>query len=133
MTPLERADQVREALDHYDPYPPLNAGGVAREAWKLLPPGSLILTPDEAEKVGEILRWHQGRTFTGTHDYTLTREALALLAGKGQTERVTHGRHCTCSACAREDWARITGPCGMHGKDCPNVYAPLGLTGKGQT
>jgi hypothetical protein len=40
-------------------------------------------------------------------------------------KRVTHGRHCTCSACAREDWARITGPCGMHGSDCPPVYAPI--------
>lgn len=39
--------------------------------------------------------------------------------------RVTHGRHCSCSACAREDWTRITGPCGMHGSDCPRVYAPL--------
>ena len=39
--------------------------------------------------------------------------------------RVTHGRHCSCSACAREDWTRITGPCGMHGKNCPAVYAPI--------
>jgi hypothetical protein len=38
---------------------------------------------------------------------------------------VTHGRHCTCSACAREDWTRITSPCGMHGPDCPAVYAPI--------
>jgi len=37
----------------------------------------------------------------------------------------THGRHCPCSACAREDW---TNPelahCGMHGPSCPRVYAP---------
>jgi hypothetical protein len=39
--------------------------------------------------------------------------------------RITHGRHCSCTACAREDWTRITGPCGMHGKDCPSVYAPI--------
>jgi hypothetical protein len=38
----------------------------------------------------------------------------------------THGRHCPCGACARQDWTKITGPCGMHGKDCPPVYAPLG-------
>lgn len=42
-----------------------------------------------------------------------------------KTYRVTHGRHCTCSACAREDWTRITAPCGMHGPDCPAVYAPI--------
>jgi hypothetical protein len=39
--------------------------------------------------------------------------------------KLTHGRHCPCSACEREDWTRITAPCGMHGKDCPAVYAPL--------
>ena len=43
--------------------------------------------------------------------------------------RVTHGRHCTCSACAREDWALIKAPCGMHGSDCPGVYAPIGAPG----
>ena len=46
-------------------------------------------------------------------------------------ERVTHGRHCTCSACAREDW---TNPglacCGMHGNDCPALYQPLGRAGE---
>lgn len=41
-------------------------------------------------------------------------------------ERVTHGRHCPCSACKREDWTRPElGPCGMHGEGCPAVYAPL--------
>src|SRR5215469_13632464 len=44
-------------------------------------------------------------------------------------ERVTHGRHCLCSSCAREDWTRELGPCGMHGPDCPGVYAPLGAVG----
>jgi hypothetical protein len=44
-----------------------------------------------------------------------------------ETLRITHGRHCTCSACAREDWTRPDlGPCGMHGEGCPPVYAPLG-------
>jgi hypothetical protein len=45
----------------------------------------------------------------------------ALSSGQG----VTHGRHCPCSACEREDWTRITAPCGMHGASCPAVYAPL--------
>lgn len=38
--------------------------------------------------------------------------------------RVTHGRHCPCSACRQEDWPSITGPCGMHGAGCPAVYDP---------
>lgn len=45
-------------------------------------------------------------------------------------ERITHGRHCTCSACAREDWTQThLAPCGMHGPSCPRVYAPLGGAG----
>jgi hypothetical protein len=40
-------------------------------------------------------------------------------------ERLTHGRHCPCSACCYQDWSdpRLA-PCGMHGKDCPPVYDP---------
>lgn len=39
----------------------------------------------------------------------------------------THGRHCTCSACAREDWTNPNlGACGMHGPGCPAVYDPYG-------
>lgn len=39
---------------------------------------------------------------------------------------LTHGRHCRCSACARQDWSdpRLA-PCGMHGPACPPVYAPI--------
>lgn len=44
--------------------------------------------------------------------------------------KITHGRHCTCSACAREDWTqRWIAPCGMHGSSCPREYQPLGLAG----
>ena len=44
--------------------------------------------------------------------------------------RVTHGRHCTCSACAREDWTNpALAACGMHGASCPAEYAPLGPAG----
>lgn len=36
-----------------------------------------------------------------------------------------HGRHCPCTACAQEDWARPDlAPCGLHGESCPNTYAP---------
>jgi hypothetical protein len=43
--------------------------------------------------------------------------------------RVTHGRHCSCSACAAEDWTNPRFVCGMHGEACPAVYAPLGSAG----
>ena len=47
-----------------------------------------------------------------------------------QRPRITHGRHCTCTPCAREDWTNpALAPCGMHGKDCPQEYAPLGAAG----
>lgn len=40
-------------------------------------------------------------------------------------ERVTHGRHCFCSACAQQDWSEPQlAPCGMHGPGCPPRYAP---------
>jgi hypothetical protein len=46
------------------------------------------------------------------------------------SERVTHGRHCICSACAAQDWAEPgLAPCGMHGPSCPPLYAPLGAAG----
>jgi hypothetical protein len=44
----------------------------------------------------------------------------AILEGR---KRVTHGRHCPCSACAQEDWTNPRlAPCGMHGPECPAVY-----------
>ncbi|MFI0434093.1 MAG: hypothetical protein ACH36H_13245 [Candidatus Nanopelagicales bacterium] len=40
--------------------------------------------------------------------------------------RLTHGRHCRCTPCAREDWTRPDlAHCGMHGPSCPAVYAPF--------
>lgn len=45
-------------------------------------------------------------------------------------KEITHGRHCICSACAREDWTNPQlAPCGMHGSDCPRAYQPLGRPG----
>lgn len=41
--------------------------------------------------------------------------------------RMTHGRHCVCSACAAEDWTKITSPCGMHGESCPAKYMPVNV------
>lgn len=42
-------------------------------------------------------------------------------------EKISHGRHCVCSACAAQDWSdpRLS-CCGMHGSSCPPMYAPLG-------
>lgn len=53
------------------------------------------------------------------------RGSLGWVLNDARKQRVTHGRHCPCSACRREDWSRITAPCGMHGEDCPAVYAPI--------
>ena len=44
--------------------------------------------------------------------------------------RITHGRHCACGACARQDWAEPgLAPCGMHGSSCPPRYDPRGVAG----
>jgi hypothetical protein len=48
----------------------------------------------------------------------------------GRPTRVTHGRHCTCSACAQEDWTNPElAPCGMRGPSCPREYQPIGPAG----
>ena len=60
--------------------------------------------------------------------HALRYRALAAVPS-GTGTRITHGRHCTCSSCAREDWTNPKFACGMHGRDCPSVYAPLGKPG----
>jgi hypothetical protein len=62
----------------------------------------------------------------------LLRRAAAILAAlpvpdaPTAREGLTHGRHCPCSACAREDWTNPgLAPCGMHGPACPPAYAPI--------
>ncbi len=76
LSPLERADKVRNAIDERS------------IVYPLLPPGSLILTPDEVERVRVLIekgarddaalsqKWFSPWAWDG---------ALALLAGKGQT------------------------------------------------
>lgn len=63
-------------------------------------------------------------------DYFLpTLEAYGL-AVVDVAKHITHGRHCTCTPCRVEDWTNPKlAPCGMHGADCPPVYAPLGCAG----
>ncbi len=80
LTPLERADKVRD--------------GMKRESPRLLSdvlvhilPGSLILTPDEAEKVRQAFRTLEiGHSFFAGEREQME-EALALLAGKGEHRR----------------------------------------------
>jgi hypothetical protein len=49
---------------------------------------------------------------------------------RARRQTITHGRHCTCSPCAREDWTNPDlAPCGMHGEDCPALYQPWGPAG----
>jgi hypothetical protein len=56
--------------------------------------------------------------------------ALRAVLASADSERITHGRHCTCSACAREDWTNpALAPCGMHGLFCPALYQPWGPAG----
>lgn len=65
-----------------------------------------------------------------TTKYDVTDQFEALAKKRAGVERITHGRHCTCSACAREDWTNADlAPCGMHGDDCPALYQPWGLAG----
>jgi hypothetical protein len=53
---------------------------------------------------------------------------LKHLRRNSPARRLTHGRHCACSACARQDWSEPDlAPCGMHGPSCPPVYDPWGV------
>src|SRR5580658_8389774 len=59
-----------------------------------------------------------------------TRAVMAALGRLQPGLRITHGRHCVCSACEQEDWTNPDlAPCGMHGSDCPARYQPLGAPG----
>jgi len=65
-------------------------------------------------------------TFAGFSDELIA----AVLSEHPEPQRITHGRHCICSACAAQDWSEPQlAPCGMHGPSCPAVYAPLGGAG----
>jgi hypothetical protein len=87
--------------------------------------------PDFRDELLAIARTAPGgETLTGTPGAGgLRSESLAagLLADQNERKKpITHGRHCSCSACAREDWTQPhLAPCGMHGPTCPPVYAPL--------
>lgn len=55
---------------------------------------------------------------------------MASLPDRSAPIRITHGRHCTCGACASEDWTNPKlAPCGMHGASCPREYQPRGKAG----
>ena len=58
-------------------------------------------------------------------------DAVLNVKRSPEATSITHGRHCFCSACAREDWTNPElAPCGMHGSSCPRVYAPFGRSGQ---
>ena len=79
------------------------------------------------------------RVLNQTMHLTAAQRARAVLAAvlpvnepePVPTQRITHGRHCTCTPCRVEDWTNpALAPCGMHGRDCPREYAPLGGAGQ---
>jgi hypothetical protein len=84
----------------------------------------------EAERLGEalakIIEAHDEEAGIAFGD-DLEAEVLSIArAALSLRERITHGRHCVCSACAAEDWTNPNlAPCGMHGPSCPPVYAPI--------
>lgn len=80
----------------------------------------------EREAVMEAIAAEFGACSNVTADAVIA----ALDSARAPVERITHGRHCTCSPCARENWGDPSlSHCGMHGPSCPGVYAPLGPAG----
>lgn len=66
---------------------------------------------------------------TGTPPSGQVAEHQAARLRAAGVQRVTHGRHCLCSSCAREDWTNPVFTCGMHGADCPSKYQPWARPG----
>jgi hypothetical protein len=83
---------------------------------------STDMSPEEREALTNFCRGRYGDT---APEATAFRAGYrAALAARGEPRR-THGRHCPCSACAREDWTNPNlAPCGMHGPSCPAIYDP---------
>jgi hypothetical protein len=94
------------------------------------------------EAKGPVVGWRWADALRALHRHGLSyeiqpegvRAALAAAAAVNRNPAlddfmvVTHGRHCPCSACGRQDWAEPgLAPCGMHGPSCPPVYAPVSL------
>jgi hypothetical protein len=87
---------------------------------------------EELDELWQHVKANTGRS-AAARDEAIQIAAMAMRYVLDVTppfEHLTHGRHCSCSACAREDWARPElAACGMHGPLCPPVYAPLGAPG----
>lgn len=90
-----------------------------------------LLSDDMVELVAEKLAKldYAGDHVTLKHRF-MARELLEAIVAAKEGDRITHGRHCVCSACARQDWtdSRLAS-CGMHGASCPARYQPLGMAG----
>lgn len=85
------------------------------------------LTPEETMR--SILgAMHMGSRHPADLDWLASNGLHVLDATRAAHEGrnpVTHGRHCRCSACARQDWTLpYLAPCGIHGPSCPAEYQP---------
>lgn len=83
------------------------------------------------ERARPLLGIGYGQSLGGQADRLLVdHRALAVQRTEEAGGRITHGRHCTCSACAAQDWGEPgLAPCGMHGPSCPAEYQPWGAAG----
>jgi hypothetical protein len=78
----------------------------------------------EREALRQIAKWPR-HIYESTAVEDMRQVARAALVAR-EEPHLTHGRHCPCSACAREDWTNPNlAPCGMHGPTCAAVYAPI--------
>lgn len=85
------------------------------------PPQRYLLCPHCGDAIGD---------FPGAASRVPSAPGDIPAIGGARAERISHGRHCICSACAAQDWAEPgLAHCGMHGESCPPVYAPLGAAG----
>ena len=143
---MTRERQVEVVLDNLFPgwreWPALEKHFRGRAEWIVDALGLERMVPADFHGLLMILDAHYpADVFTGSAEDVGTR--LVVLARENQRLRaalsaerltglrmVTHGRHCTCGACAAQDWTDPDlAPCGMHGPDCPALYQPWGTAG----
>ena len=85
---------------------------------------------DTDDQPDEDVTWPEGIDYAAAKGLHRPSPRKAFAEDVPDQERITHGRHCTCSACADEDWTNPQlAPCGMHGSSCPREYQPWGPAG----
>jgi hypothetical protein len=78
----------------------------------------------ELEELRHWLKWALDTLDAEAFGHYIDHKASAR-AALAAAPALTHGRHCRCSACARQDWTDPSlAHCGMHGPSCPAVYDP---------